>query len=471
MDIEGLERLLARIETGDIRVVACDLTQPSPLALEVLSARPYAFLDDAPLEERRTQAVMARRWQDPESASDLGRLDPEAIIRVRGEAWPDPVDAEELHDALLWIGCLTQEEVEAVPAWSGWLAALAGENRATQLITRHARLWVAAERLSLCQAIWPDARRQPDIAPPAELAQTVWSQEQALVEILRGRLEGLGPVTQTALAAPLGLEPAAIGGALAALEVEGSILRGRFIPGANDEQWCDRRLLARIHRYTIGRLRAEIEPVAARDFLRFLFAWQHLTEETRLQGPDALAGRARFARRVRGAGRRVGDGDPAGARRGIRGRAGWTPNASPAGSPGRGSPRLPMRTAATRRMAPVRTTPIALLERRQVLPWMSLRRAGEREPAESAGTGGARLPERTGRVCFSTNWPKPSGLLRPQLEEALGELRGAGLVTSDSFGGLRALLVPSRAPQADCGRETARARPRLRHGRVPAAGR
>ena len=117
---------------------------------------------------------------------------------------------------------------------------------------------------------------EPAIAPPAELAQTVWSQEQALVEILRGRLEGLGPVTQTALAAPLGLEPAAIGGALAALEVEGSILRGRFIPGANDEQWCDRRLLARIHRYTIGRLRSEIEPVAARDFLRFLFAWQRV---------------------------------------------------------------------------------------------------------------------------------------------------------------------------------------------------
>ena len=288
MDIEGLERLLARIETGDISVVACDLTQPSLLALEVLSARPYAFLDDAPLEERRTQAVMARRWQDPESASDLGRLDPEAIIRVRGEAWPDPGDAEELHDALLWIGCLTQEEVEAVPAWSGWLTALAGQNRATQLITPQARLWVAAERLNLCHAIWPEARRQPDIAPPAELTQTVWSHEQALVEILRGRLEGLGPVTQTALAAPLGLEPAAVSSALAALEVEGSILRGRFIPGANDEQWCDRRLLARIHRYTIGRLRAEIEPVAARDFLRFLFSWQHMTQETRLQGPDAL---------------------------------------------------------------------------------------------------------------------------------------------------------------------------------------
>ena len=133
MDIEGLERLLSRIESGDIRVVACDLTQPSPLALEVLSARPYAFLDDAPLEERRTQAVMARRWQDAASASDLGRLDPEAIARVQSEAWPDPTNAEELHDALLWIGGITDAEVEATPEWRDWLVALAQDKRVTRL--------------------------------------------------------------------------------------------------------------------------------------------------------------------------------------------------------------------------------------------------------------------------------------------------------------------------------------------------
>ena len=129
MDIEGLERLLARLEAGDIRVVSCDLTQPSPLALEALSAKPYAYLDDAPLEERRTQAVMARRWQDPQSASDLGRLDPEAIARVRSEAWPDPSNAEELHDALLWLGCLTEEEARTMPAWSE-LARCAGRRKA-----------------------------------------------------------------------------------------------------------------------------------------------------------------------------------------------------------------------------------------------------------------------------------------------------------------------------------------------------
>ena len=133
MDIEGLERLLVRIELGDVRIVARDLTQPSPLALEVLSARPYAYLDDAPLEERRTQAVMSRRWLAPESAADLGRLDPEAIARVRTEAWPDPVNAEELHDALLWLGCLNEDEVQAVPEWRGLLVALANENRVTKV--------------------------------------------------------------------------------------------------------------------------------------------------------------------------------------------------------------------------------------------------------------------------------------------------------------------------------------------------
>ena len=140
MDIEGLERLLRRLEAGEIQVVGCDLTEPSPLALEALSARPYAFLDDAPLEERRTQAVMARRWRDPKGASDLGRLDPQAIAKVQSEAWPDPVNAEELHDALLWLGCLTEAEARAAPGWSEWLDALARDKRVALLKTPHATL-------------------------------------------------------------------------------------------------------------------------------------------------------------------------------------------------------------------------------------------------------------------------------------------------------------------------------------------
>src|SRR6202022_908017 len=133
MDIEGLERLLAGLESGAIRVVARDLTEPSPLAHEVLTARPYAYLDDAPLEERRTQAVMSRRWLDPETASDIGKLDPEAIQRGRDESWPDAANADELHDAMLWLTFLTEEEVARQPGWAELIDSLAGQRRITQV--------------------------------------------------------------------------------------------------------------------------------------------------------------------------------------------------------------------------------------------------------------------------------------------------------------------------------------------------
>ncbi|HXW28965.1 MAG TPA: helicase-related protein, partial [Xanthobacteraceae bacterium] len=288
MDIEGLERLLTRIESDDIRVVACDLTEPSPLALEALSARPYAYLDDAPLEERRTQAVMSRRWLDPEAAADLGRLDPEAIARVRAEAWPDATNPEEVADALSWLGFLSAEEAQAQPGWSAWLEGLAREARVAQLSAPRVALWIAAERLPQFRALFPRADLDPALSAPAGEAECASSRDAALVEILRGRLEGLGPVTPAALAAPLGLEGADIAAALIALEVEGFAMRGRFTADAPEEEWCERRLLARVHLYTVKRLRAEIEPVATDDFLRFLLGWQRATADRRMQGPDAL---------------------------------------------------------------------------------------------------------------------------------------------------------------------------------------
>jgi ATP-dependent Lhr-like helicase len=439
MDIEGLERLLARLETGEIRVVSCDLTEPSPLALEALSARPYAFLDDAPLEERRTQAVMARRWRDPQSASELGRLDPEAIAKVRAEAWPDPVSAEELHDALLWLSCLSQEEADAAPVWNEWLDALARERRVALLNTLQATLWIPAERLNQFRALWPNVRLDPEVAAPPDQAQTAWSQEQALVEILRGRLEGLGPVTQTELTAPLGLEPQAATSALAALESEGTILRGRFLPGVNDEQWCDRRLLARIHHYTIRRLRSEIEPVAARDFLRFLFAWQHVTEETRLEGPDALpavlASLEGFEAPARAWETEILPARLKGYEPSwldalcLAGRTAWARLTPPANGGGR-------------HMTPVGATPIALIDRRRAPLWMALAPAnGAAQPSPRAGSVLDCLVSRG--ALFFDELPDAAHLLRPQVEEALGELVSLGLVTCDSFGGLRALLVPS----------------------------
>jgi ATP-dependent helicase Lhr and Lhr-like helicase len=441
MDIEGLEQLLRRLEAGEIRVIGCDLTEPSPLALEALSAKPYAFLDDAPLEERRTQAVMARRWRDPESASDLGRLDPEAIAKVQAEAWPDPVNSEELHDALLWLGSLTEAEARAAPDWRQWLEALAREKRVALMRAGEANLWIPAERLTQFRAVWPEAKLEPEIMSPADEAQTAWSRESALVEILRGRLEGLGPVTPTTLAAPLGLEPGAGAAALAALESDGAILKGRFLPGVNDEQWCDRRLLARIHHYTVRRLRSEIEPVAARDFLRFLFAWQHVSEETRLEGPDALPAILSalegfeapakaweteiLPARLKGYQASWLDAQC------LAGRTAWARLTPPIVANGR-----------ARHAAPIGATPVALIERRGAPSWTAL--APPAGPAPMSGRARAVLDCLNARgALFFDELTQAARLLRHELEEALGELAALGLAASDSFGGLRALLVPS----------------------------
>ena len=171
MDLAGLERVLTRIESGDIKIVARDLTEPSPLALEVLSARPYAYLDDAPLEERRTQAVMSRRWLSPEAAADIGRLDPEAIARVRSEAWPEATNADELHDALVWLGFLSMAEADAGPGWRDWLSDLARHKRVARLDGGHAPLWITAERLPQFLALWPSARLEPAITAPGSLCR------------------------------------------------------------------------------------------------------------------------------------------------------------------------------------------------------------------------------------------------------------------------------------------------------------
>ncbi|HXS39797.1 MAG TPA: DEAD/DEAH box helicase [Stellaceae bacterium] len=442
MDIEGLERLLKALEAGSIKVVARDLTEPSPLALEAMSARPYAFLDDAPLEERRTQAVMARRWLAPEDAAEIGRLDAEAILRVKAETWPDAQNADELHDALVWLGFMTDAEIAAGPRWIAWFDELARERRATRLSLPQATLYLTAERLAQFQALWPAAMLDPAIAPPAKEAERTWPAEEALVEILRGRLEGLGPVTRERLAAPLGLSEGDIAAALTALESEGFAMRGRFSPGTNGEEWCERRLLARIHRYTVKRLRAEIEPVAARDFLRFLLGWQRVTADQRMEGPDAVAaiiGQLEGFEAAAGAWEteilpaRIAHYDPA-----------WLDDHCLAGriSWARLRPRNGINGNGERRAAPVRTTPITLLARRHAPLWAALSPADDAVPLGAPAQAVISAIREHG-ASFYDELVELTGLLRPQVEEALAELVAQGLVTSDSFGGLRALLVPA----------------------------
>ncbi len=433
MDIVGLERLLTRLESGEVDAKFHDLTEPSPLALEALTARPYAFLDGAPLEERRTQAVMARRWMAPESAADIGRLDAEAIARVRAEAWPDAANAEELHDALLWLAFLTEEEARAAPEWGEWLAALARDRRTTLIETPRAALWIAAERLPLFEAVWPDAPRSPAVAPPADAAGKNWSRDAALVEIVRGRLEGLGPVAPAALTASLGLERSEIDAALTALQVEGFAMRGRFTPDGEGEEWCERRLLARIHRTTVKRLRAEIEPVAARDFLRFLFSWQRASDDSRLEGPEAVAS---VIAQLEGFEAPAGAWETEILPARIKGyEPGWLDDECFAG-------RIVWArlTPGAARAAPVRTAPIALMARRSAPLWLSLSGAGAAAPGGRAAAVADAL-RREGALFFD-ELVDACGLLRSQVEEALGELVALGLVNSDSFGGLRALLAP-----------------------------
>ncbi len=479
MDVAGLERLLERLHSGDIQVVARDLTEPSPLALEVLSARPYAYLDDAPLEERRTQAVMARRWLAPEDAAELGRLDAAAIERVCGEAWPEAINRDELHDALAWLGFLTHEEAAAGPGWSELLVELAQERRATRLyltefpakagthrsaaettagmdpglrrdreFSAGAAIWVAAERLPQLVALWPKPRLDPPIAAPASHAAREWAQEEALVEILRGRLEGLGPVTEATLAAPLGLSPDGVAQALMTLQGEGFALRGRFTPGATAEEWCERRLLARIHRYTLGRLRAEIEPVAARDFLRFLADWQRTTEKTRMEGPDALAavlGQLEGFEAPAGAWEteilpaRVSEYDPAWLDdHCLAGRIAWTRlrprQLRP--EPGERAER------PERAVSPVRSTPITLLARRHAPLWALLSPEPDLAQASPRAQAIAGFIADNG-ASFFDEIVDATRLLRPQAEEGLAELVALGLINSDSFAGLRALLMPA----------------------------
>ena len=446
MDIDGLEALLRRVESAEVRFVCRDLTAPSPLASEILSARPYAFLDDAPLEERRTQAVVSRRWLDPESASDIGRLDPEAIARVQEEAWPQAETADELHDALGWLGLLTTQEVARQPAWPALLAQLAQDKRVSRFApegrSADAGYYVAAERLPEFQAVHPNANLAPAIVAPPEYAK-VWTREAALIEIVRGRLEGLGPVTARALAEAIAVPIGDVEAALVALDSEGFVMRGQFNAGAPETEWCERRLLARITRYTVKRLRQEIEPVSAADLMRFLLDWQRVTPDERMEGPDAVAAvvsqlegfeAAAAAWETELLPARISGYEPEWLDDLCRaGRVVWTRLDAPRfeGSRAHGP-------------SPVRSTPITLLSRRNMSVWTSLAKSANGQPLRISTRAQAVADYLAAHgASFFEDVAEGLDLPRTFVEDALRELTAAGLVNSDGFSGLRALLLPA----------------------------
>jgi ATP-dependent Lhr-like helicase len=430
MDIEGLENLLRKIEMGKIRCIARDLPEPSPLASEILNARPYAFLDNAPLEERRTQAVLTRRALNQRNGDDLGILDAAAIEKVQAEAWPDASNADELHDALMQVGMMTIGELQRTSTDAEQLLKeLKSENRAAELRLDEKHFCFAAERAPMIAAIYPHLQNILQIPERTD----------AIRELLRGRLEVCGPTNATALSDLLEISKEEIDTALLALEAEGFVLRGKFHADANETEWCDRRLLARIHRLTINRLRAEIQPVSIQEFYRFLFAWQRVDAEHRAAGPEGLENileildgcelpLAAWETEILRA--RVADYDPE-----------WLDRLCYSGQIGWGRLTAPQNPRA-RAFAPLRTSPIALYLRENLDDWLQLSESvSEIELSPDTRTVLETL-QKSGALFFAEIVRRAS-LLPSQVEQALSELAALGFVTCDGFDGLRALLVPS----------------------------
>jgi len=383
MDVDGFLEVLEGLRDGSIERVAIDTVEPSAFARGILSSQPYTFLDDAPLEERRTYAVFSRRVLTAPAADALGSLDPDAIARVREEAWPQPADAEEVHEALLWMGYVTGEEAIR-SEWTPWLEELAAAGR----VAREDGRWMAAE-----------SSRDPK-------------------DILRGRLEALGPIE--AADEPL----------LLALETEGVVMRTR-IDGT--PAWCDRRLLARIHRYTLDRLRREIAPVTASQFLRFLARWQHVADAHRLTGPrgvaEAIAQLAGFE-----APAWAWEGSILPAR--VRGyKREWLDQLALSGE-------VVWGRLWGAGVAPIRRAPITLVPREDLEAWRAAAAGIERpEPAGSAARVCEALAARG--AMFFPELSKATGLTASVVQADLEELIGLGRVTCDAYSGLRALLVPA----------------------------
>ena len=470
MDLPGLLSVLEQIHRGELRCVSRDTPEPSVFAHEILNARPYAFLDDAPLEERRAHAVQTRRASDSPDAHAI--LDTEAIARVRDEVRPDPRDADELHDALSTCAFLLPGEVDDIAA-----AALAASGRATMA----ERLWIAAERLPELLAVRPDVVLDPAITVPASRATRHWTPVDALAELLRGRLSIVGPTTAAALAESIGVAIADVDEALLALEADGAVLRGVFTAGptpgllreprptemesvgreprptekesvgreprptetesvgrasrsrpANAIEWCDRRLLARIHRYTLNRLRADIAPVSVAEFQRFLFAWQHVDPRQGLTGADGL--RAVIAQL---------DGLELPARA-------WERDVLPARVAGYDASLLDLlcltgevswARVSTGPTQMVGATPVALFLREHLDAWRCLRGTDSDAAPALSGVATRVLEQLRARgASFFHELRSACDTTDEELRITLCELVAAGAVSSDGFAGLRAIV-------------------------------
>jgi ATP-dependent Lhr-like helicase len=507
MDIEGLRNVLRGISDGSIRCVAVDTPIPSQFSHEILNANPYAYLDDAPLEERRARAVEMRRILPESVLQEVGKLDPAAIAQVREEAWPDVRDRDELHDVLQTLiatpevipnhvvvssGPVHEEPALSNPepseesrrdlvrsdseSWSAYFGELAREGRATLALVEggtpsgqpggRRRYWVAAEKAKSFTALFPSARFE---IPLAEVEVTAPSNEDALLALVTGWMAHIGPTTAAQLSDVLGLSAAEIDKALLRLEATGAILRGKFTdPSIQETEWCDRRLLARIHRLTLGTLRKQIEPVTSAQFMRWLLRWQHIAPGTQVLGER---GTLEVLRQLQGfeipanawerqiLARRIADYDPKILDQlCLTGAVGW----------GRLSPHpatLEDTAEGRRRVIPTSVAPVTFFVREDS-DWMMPRHPGTDLPEEARGLShGARQVLdflRHRGASFFADIVRGTEKLKSEIETALWELVAAGIVTADGFDNLRSLIDPKRRAGQGHGRTS---RPRHSSGR------
>jgi ATP-dependent helicase Lhr and Lhr-like helicase len=460
MDLAGLTEITERIHNGEIATLALDTPSPSPMAHEILNANPYAFLDDAPLEERRARAVSLRRT-DPWLGREFGRLDPTAIDEVRRQAWPDIRNAEELHDFLLSVCQFPVGERNDLADFTERLIASGRAAVASWIMpesNREVRAWVAAERCDLLRLCLPGVRFDPPISIPLGFLEKIASEEDALRKIVQGWMEAIGPTTAAHLATRLGLAPAQVNAALLALESAGVVLRGEFTGdhGSLDDpdsiEWCERSLLARIHRLTLGRLRKEIEAVSASEFVEFLFNWQHLAPGKQLSGRDGVL---RVIEQLQGVElpapawerdvlpARLVKYDPADLEHlCLAGVVAWgrlRGNYDDGESVNDHAPRV---KRPKRLLAPARNAPVAFLRREETEYFLDGGADWRHVAALSPMAREVAIYLESHGASFLGDIARETGLLKVKVEEALWQLVAHGLATGDGIAGLRVLLTP-----------------------------
>ena len=480
MDLEGLERVLHNMASGSIKCLAVDTPVSSQFSHEILNANPYAYLDDAPLEERRARAVEMRRALPDAVLGEIGRLNPASIAEVCDGAWPDVRDAEELHDALLTLIALPvgDEGVQGnsrlnatlsnvLPAWTLFFERLAGERRAGLAHVGNQAYWVATERACSFMQIFPSATF--DVALP-DVASSAVSREDALLALLTGWTAHSGPVTANQLSSVLKVPTSDIEKTLLRLESSGVMLRGKFAgsdeTASGSTEWCERRLLARIHRLTLGQLRKEIQSVTPAQFMNWLLSWQHVAPSTQLLGER---GALEAIRQMQGfeapanswerqiLQRRIADFDPKVLDQlCLTGAVGW----------GRLSPHpatLEALTDRNRRVIPTSVVPITFFVREDADWMIPQRESVDVHPAGLSSDAATVLRFLRQRgASFFADIVRGTVLLKAEVETALWELVAAGLLTADGFDNLRALIDPKRRSGQGSGRTS---RPRHSVGR------